>query len=332
MKKIKIGVLIGGISAEHEVSLATGQNVIDNLDRSKYSPVVIKITKDKKWFLNGRAVASEANALKSCDVVFNALHGTFGEDGRVQALLEYYGKLYTGSGITASALAMDKLRSREMFKLAGLQVPKTLKIRKGDNYQALLNVFVNKIVNFPVVVKPCSSGSSIGVQIVNNQSKLDKAVEGAFQLDKKVLIEEFIEGKEVTCGILDSIGSVTALPVTEILPKRSNKFYNYKAKYKDRQCDFVIPAQIDDDLTKRIQEIAVKTHQLLGCKAYSRTDMIIKPVRPIQQVQGEGNDIYVLEINTLPGLTSHSLVPMAAKIAGLSFSQLLDNIITSSLA
>src|SRR3989338_117900 len=167
--KLKIGVLMGGLSTEHEVSLSTGMSVIENLDQSKYQAIGIKITKDKEWFVGNRKM-DERKALKSCDLVFNALHGTFGEDGRVQALLEYYDKRYTGSGITASALAMDRLRSREMFKLAGFQVPKTLKIRRGDNYQALLNVFVNKIVNFPVVVKPCSSGSSIGVQIVNNQS------------------------------------------------------------------------------------------------------------------------------------------------------------------
>src|SRR3989344_4451380 len=275
MKKIKIGVLIGGISAEHEVSLATGQNVIDNLDRSKYSPVVIKITKDKKWFLNGRAVASEANALKSCDVVFNALHGTFGEDGRVQALLEYYGKLYTGSGITASALAMDKLRSREMFKLAGLQVPKTLKIRRGENYQALLSVFTGKVAGFPVVVKPCSGGSSVGVSIVKNAGQLSKALELAFQVEKKVLVEDFIEGIEVTCGVLESDQLASALSVTEIVPRRGHKFFDYDAKYKSGHSDEITPARIDEDTTKKVKEIAIKTHQLLGCRAYSRTDMII---------------------------------------------------------
>lgn len=312
---------MGGFSAEHKVSLKTGKNVIDNLDRSKYEPIIIKISKEKEWFVGGRKM-TETRALAGCDVVFNALHGTFGEDGRAQALLEYYDKPYTGSGITASALAMDKLRSREMFKLAGLQVPKTLKIRRGDNYQALLSVFVNKVVNLPVVVKPCSNGSSVGVQIVNDQKSLDKAIKEGFQLDKKVLIEEFVRGREVTCGVLENLNDrpIMALPVTEIMPTRNNKFYNYKAKYKDRQCEFTTPARIDPELTTKIQETAIKTHQLLGCKAYSRTDMIIS-----------GDKIYVLEINTLPGLTSHSLVPKAAQVIDLTFSRMLDNIISSSL-
>lgn len=319
-KKIKVGVLMGGPSVEHEVSLNTGMNVIENLDKSKYDPICIKITKDKEWFVGGRKM-TERKALANCDVVFNALHGTFGEDGRVQALLEYYDKKYTGSGITASALAMDKLRSREMFKLAGFQVPKTLKIRAGENYQALLNVFTGKVAGFPVVVKPCSSGSSVGVSIVKNASQLNKALELAFQMEKKVLVEDFIGGTEVTCGVLEGGQSISALPVTEIVPKRGHKFFDYDAKYKSGYSDEITPARIDENTTKKVQEIAVKVHQLLGCKAYSRTDMIIR-----------NNDIYVLETNTLPGLTSNSLLPRAVLATGLTMSQLVDNIIESSLA
>ena len=320
-KFIKIGVLMGGPSAEHEVSLLTGQNVIDNLDRSKYEPVTIKVSKNKKWFLNGRP-STESKALKSCDLIFNALHGSFGEDGRAQALMEYYGVRYTGSGICGSSLAMDKLRSREIFKLAGLQVPKTLKIRRGDNYQALLKLFVGKVTNFPVVVKPCSSGSSVGVQIVRNSSQLEKAIKETFKLDGKILIEEFISGKEVTCGVLENLNEqqAVALPVTEIVPKKGNKFFNYKAKYTTGYSDEITPAFLDDEITKQIQETAVKTHQLLGCKAYSRTDMIIRD-----------NDIFVLETNTLPGLTTNSLLPKAAQAVGLSLGQLLDKIISNSL-
>lgn len=337
---------MGGPSAEHEVSLATGKNVFDNLDRSKYQPIAIKLSKNKKWFVSGRLV-NITKALKSYDLIFNALHGTFGEDGRAQALMEYYGTRYTGSGITASALAMDKLRSREIFKLAGFNVPKTLKIKKEENYQARLNLFMTKITKLPVVVKPCCSGSSVGVSIVRRISNLPSAIENAFKFCKKVLIEEFIKGREITCGVLDSpsqqvsvsgdenhllnggtnnltllLDSVMALPVTEIMPSTKNKFYNYDAKYKDNKTRFKTPASLDEDIYKKVQNIAVRTHQLLGCKGCSRTDMIIK----------EGNStIYVLETNTLPGMTSHSLVPQAAKAAGLSFSQLLDRIIDSSL-
>jgi len=323
-KKLKIGVLMGGPSAEHEVSLATGKNVIENLNKTKYNPVIIKLSKNNQWFVGGRLM-DMSKALKSCDLIFNALHGTFGEDGRVQALMEYYGARYTGSGITASALAMDKLRSREIFKLAGFCVPKTLKIKKGENYQARLNLFINKITKFPVVVKPCSNGSSVGVQIVRNSHALSKAIDEAFKLEKKVLVEEFIKGREVTCGVLDNFEGqeVGALPVTEIVPAGKNKFYNYDAKYKDDRTKFKTPALLGEDVYKKAQNVAVRTHQLLGCKGYSRTDMIIK--------EGNGT-IYVLETNTLPGMTSHSLVPQAAKVAGLTFGQLLDKIIESSLA
>jgi len=312
---------MGGLSAEHEVSLATGKNVFEHLDRSKYEPIAIKISKDKKWFLNDK-LTTEVGALKVCDIVFNALHGTFGEDGRVQALLEYYDAKYTGSGVCSSALAMDKLRSREIFKLSGLSVPKTLKLRRGNNYQALLNVFVNKVTNFPVVVKPCSNGSSVGVKIVKEKSKLDKAIEEAFKVDSKVLIEEFIKGREFTCGVLENFDgqSVAALPVTEIIPKRGHKFFDYDAKYKAGHSDEVTPAFIDEETTKKVQEIAIRAHQVLGCKAYSRTDVLLR-----------GGDIFILEINTLPGLTSNSLLPKAAQVARLTFSQLLDKIIESSL-
>jgi len=320
-KIIRVGVLMGGPSAEHDVSLATGLNVMDNLDRKRYQPVSIKITQDKEWLIGGRKT-TEAKALESCDVIFNALHGTFGEDGRIQALLEYFDKPYTGSGMISSALAMDKLRSREIFKTAELTVPKTLKIRKGENYQAVLNVFVNKVAGFPVVVKPCSNGSSFGISIVANQSQMKKAIDSAFKIEKKVLIEEFIKGKEVTCGVLESADRrIVALPITEIIPKKGRKFFDFHAKYKRGFSDEITPARLDEETTKRVQEIAEKSHRVLGCRTYSRTDMIIRD-----------GEIYVLEINTLPGLTNNSLLPKAASVAGLTLGKLIDNIISSTLA
>src|SRR3989338_2211127 len=320
-KKLKVGVLMGGLSAEHDVSLATCKNVMDNLDKTKYEPVSIKLTKTRRWLVNGR-LTNMAKAMKSCDLIFNALHGTFGEDGRVQALMEYYGTRYTGSGITASALAMDKLRSREIFKLAGFCVPKTLKIKKDENCQARLNLFITKITKLPVVVKPCSNGSSVGVKIISVKNSLAKAVDETFKLDKKVLVEEFIKGREITCGVLDNFNGqeTAALPVTEIIPVKGHKFFNYDAKYKTGHCQEITPAQIDEATRDKVQEIAVRAHQLLGCRGYSRTDMMLR-----------NDNVYVLETNTLPGLTSHSLIPQAAKASGLTFSQLLDKIIDSSL-
>lgn len=312
---------MGGPSSEHEVSLATGQNVFDNLDRSKYEPVRIFLSKNNEWHLENKKM-SESKALDGCDIVFNALHGTFGEDGRIQSLLEYFGKPYTGSGIIASGLAMDKLRSREIFRLAGYSVPKTLKIRKGENYSPILNIFVTKIVDFPVVVKPCSNGSSVGVSVVSNREEFDKAIKAVFKIDKKILVEEFISGTEATCGVIDGLNGQqpTALPVTEIVPLKNHKFFDYKAKYKSGHSDEITPARFSDDITGKIQQIAVGTHQILGCRAYSRTDFIVS-----------GENIFVLEVNTLPGLTSNSLLPKAAEVAGLNFKDLLNNIIKSSL-
>ena len=318
--RLKIGILMGGPSTEHEVSLATGQNVLENLDLKKYPPIPFKISKTGKWFLDNK-IANWSKAVKNCDVVFNALHGSFGEDGKVQAILESAGKRYTGSGIAASALAMDKFQSREIFKLAGLNVPKTLKLKKGENFSAQLNFFVNKIAKFPVVVKPCSNGSSIGVQIADNSKKLAKAVVGAFLIDKEILVEEFIKGRELTCGVLSSVsGSVDALPVTEIVPLKKHQFFNYDAKYKAGHSNEITPAQLGETVFKQAQDTAVRAHQILNCRGYSRTDMILT-----------GAAIYVLEINTLPGLTPNSLLPKAAQSAGLSFPQLIDKIIETAL-
>lgn len=335
-KLIKVAVLMGGPSSEHEVSLGTGQNVIENLDKSKYEPVAVKISKTGKWFLDGK-ITSQGVALTGYDVIFNALHGTFGEDGKIQAILEHAGIKYTGSGIAGSAIAMDKFHSREIFKLAGLNTPKTLKLKRGENYLARASFFINKIVKLPVVVKPCSNGSSVGVQIVDDLNKLEKAVVEAFKLDRFVLIEEFIKGRELTCGVLDpalddksgarnfatlTIGSITALPVTEIIPVKNHKFFNYDAKYKTGHSNEITPAPLDDTLTKKAQDIAIRAHQVLGCSGYSRTDIILK--------NGNGT-MYVLETNTLPGLTKNSLLPKAAQVAGLTLGQLLDKIIESSL-
>ena len=315
---------MGGPSSEHEISLGTGQNVIDNLDKTKYEPVAIKISKNGKWFLGGK-LTNQLEALRGHDIIFNALHGTFGEDGKAQALMEHAGIKYTGSGIAGSAIAMDKFHSREIFKLAGLNTPRTMKLKRGENYVARLNFFINKIIKWPVVIKPCSNGSSVGVQIVEDVTNLEKAVIDAFKIDKHVLVEEFIKGRELTCGVLDNFNNeaVGALPITEIIPVKNHKFFNYDAKYKTGHSNEITPAPLDEVLTKKAQDIAVRAHQVLGCSGYSRTDMILK--------NGNGT-IYVLETNTLPGLTKNSLLPKAAQVAGLTLDQLLDKIIESSLS
>ena len=252
------------------------------------------ISKKGKWSIN---------ALNGVDVVFNDLHGEYGEDGRIQGLLDCFKVPYTGSGVLASALVMDKIKSYEIFKLHGLNVPKETTLKKGEK----------------VVVKPSCLGSSVGISIVDNQKDLKKAIKKATEKCDTVIIEEYIDGKELTCGILENAKGqkYLALPVTEIIPPDGH-FFDYDVKY-DGSTQEITPAKISKKLTKEIQEQSIKAHQVLGCAGYSRADFIVK-----------NNKIYILEVNTLPGLTSESLLPKAAKEAGIKFPKLLDIIITNA--
>ncbi len=309
---------MGGPSSEHEVSLASGENVLKNLDSRLFEPVKIKILRDGKVWMSGRYAKLE-KAVKSVDLCFLATHGEFGEDGRLQAILESYGVNYTGSGLLASALAMNKAKSRQLFSLSGLKTPKTLIVREDENFKSQLKFFVNKLIKMPVVVKPCSRGSSVGVSVVKAKRLLNKAVLNAFKYDPEVLIEEFIGGREFTCGVVEKkvngATELTALPVTEIIPNQEYDFFDYEAKYKAGASQEIVPAQIRSDLAREIQETAVKAHQVLGCKDYSRSDFRVKHGKP-----------FILELNTLPGLTENSLLPKAVKAAGSNIKRFLSNI------
>lgn len=311
---------MGGVSSEHEVSLATGKNIIKHLDKKRYDVKPVIISKKGEWFLNKKKVTIN-EALEGVDLVFNALHGEYGEDGRIQGLLDCLSIPYTGSGVLASALGMDKIKSRELFKFYGLAVPKYITLEK----QEFPNFYDRKkwgiIKRFrKLVVKPSCLGSSVGVSILENKKDLAKAVDKAFEKCDQIIIEEYIEGREMTCGVLENIGGKRffALPVVEIIPPKG-RFFDYEVKY-DGSTQEIVPARISRTLGKKIQEIAEKTHQILGCSGYSRTDTIVK-----------NNKVYVLEINTLPGLTKESLLPKAAKEAGIEFSELLDIIINNAI-
>lgn len=321
-KKLKIGVLMGGPSLEHDVSLATGKQILENLDNEKYKPVTVKISRTGKWMLNGKSI-KYIDALSKIDFALLALHGEFGEDGRIQALLEFHDVPYSGSGIGASALAMDKMQSREIFKLAGLRVPKTLHIKKDETQTSLIKFFTSKVSKFPVVVKPNNRGSSVGISIVKSEEDLTKAVKSAFKFAHNVLIEEYLKGAEVTCGVIDNFNNQKyfALPVTQIIPLK-HKFFNYRAKYISGATKEITPAPLDEDIYMKVQQAALRAHQLLGCSGYSRTDMIIK----------NGGTVYVIELNTLPGMTQTSLLPQQASAVGLAFPQLLDKIIENSFS
>lgn len=310
---------MGGPSVEHEVSLDTGKQILENLDKKKYLSLAVRISKKGKWALGGKFV-NYADVLKKIDFALLAMHGEFGEDGTIQGLLDFHKIPYSGSGAAASALGMNKLKSRELFKLAGLIAPKFLHLKQNENNASLVKFFTSKVVKFPVVIKPCSRGSSVGVKIVNDGVSLKKAIKAVFKIDANILIEEYISGTEVTCGILDNFSGQKhfALPVTQIIPIKS-KFFDYKAKYKPGASKEITPAQIDETKCQKVQSVALVAHQLLGCRGYSRSDMIIR-----------NGSVYLLEVNTLPGLTKTSLFPQQAAAAGLSFPQLLDKIIEES--
>jgi len=317
VKKLNIAVLMGGMSSEHEISLISGQNALKYLDRQKYTVKPIIISKQGEWTMGGRQVAVD-KALKGVDVAFNALHGEYGEDGCIQGLLESFGVKYTGSGVLASALGMDKIKSKELFQHHGLNVPESIVLDKESDSS---KINFKKLGNI-LVIKPAYLGSSVGISIVDNKDKneLRKAINKALERCNEVIIEDFIDGLEATCGILENVKGQKcfALPVTEIIPP-PGRFFDYEVKY-DGSTQEITPARINRSLTKKIQEAAINAHRILGCRGYSRTDFIVRK-----------NKIYVLEINTLPGLTKESLLPKAAKIAGIEFPDLLDIIIKNAL-
>lgn len=354
-KKLKVGVIMGGPSAEYEVSLASGEQVLKNLDKKKYLAMSVKVSKTGQWFWDGKR-APYLDIFKKIDLAFLAVHGEFGEDGRLQGLLDFHGVPYTGSGMAASALAMDKLKSRELFNLAGLTTPRTwvslanvairhvglpsesrhslspVDLFAVQNYTAR-NQAIHRLersqwqhspdspkISFPVMVKPRSRGSSVGVMLANNKPELEKAIRYARRFDKEVLVEEYLTGTEITCGVLENFNGQKhfALPLTEIIPVK-RKFFDYTAKYTPGASREITPARISEKETKAVREAAIRAHQLLDCAGYSRSDFILTPGKA-----------YLLEVNTLPGLTGTSLLPQGAAAAGLTFSKLLDKIIKSS--
>lgn len=293
----RIGVLMGGPSTEREISLKSGKAVYEALKQLRLDVIAVDIKTDN--------VEENINLIKShkLNCAFLALHGRFGEDGQIQEILDILRIPYTGSGTLASRLAMDKVASRKIFEVHGLPVPK---YKVVDRFSYNTNWKVHNNLALPLVIKPATHGSSIGLSIVDKKEDLDKAVDLAFRFDESILIEEYINGREVTVGILDD----TALPVIEIIPK--NRFFDYEAKYQVGMTDYVVPAKLEEEITKKIQCIAMSAHKLLGCFGCSRVDMILS----------KDNTPFVLELNSIPGLTPISLLPKAAKIVGIEFAQL----------
>jgi len=292
----RIGVLMGGPSSEREISLKSGKAVYEALKKINIDVVGIDIKTD------GRVENIQLINSHKIDCAFIALHGRFGEDGKIQELLDELKIPYTGSGTNASKLGMDKIASRRIFESKGLRVPK-YKILERESYHV---DWKPNNISLPLVIKPATHGSSIGLSIIDEKEKFTEAIKLAFQFDERVLIEEFIEGREMTVGILDEI----ALPVIEIIPKK--RFFDYEAKYQTGLTDYIVPAQLEDTVARSMQSAALSAHKLLGCCGCSRVDMIL----------GNDNTPFVLELNSIPGLTQTSLLPKAARVIGIEFEQL----------
>lgn len=305
-KKIRLALLYGGISNEREVSLNTGKMIARALDKKKYKVIFYDTAHDLKKLV-------EDISKYKIDIAFIALHGLFGEDGTVQGLLELFKVPYIGSGVLGSAISMNKEIAKQLYQMNRIPTPEFIVLNKKNK-----NIHKNKIIkkfNLPCVVKPVESGSSIGIGIPQTKQEFKKACNLAFKFDSKIMIERFIKGREITGAVIGN-DVLQALPIIEIIPKVSN-FFNYEAKYTSGASEEVCPAKISKKITKQAQDLAIRAHRALKCRGMSRTDMILD----------RKGKLYVLETNTIPGMTKTSLLPQAAKEAGIAFPKLLDKLI-----
>ncbi len=297
---MKVAILAGGPSCERDVSLVSGAAVRDALTRKGFNTLMVDPVDD---------FMPRVKAF-SPDIVFIALHGTFGEDGTVQRMLEQAGLPYTGSGPEASERSFDKAKAQAIFKKAGLLVPEYRVVRNA------LDLQLNLVKNFPLVVKPARSGSSVGISIIQRAEELDEALRQALKYSDEVLLEECIRGREMTVGIVGA----EALPVVEVIPLQS--FYNYEAKYGNAGTRYDFPAKISEASALALQRAALKAFEALGCEVMGRADFILTP---------DGR-AYLLEMNTIPGLTGKSLLPKAAQARGVDFDELCVRMITLSMS
>ena len=350
-KRLRVAILMGGPSPERDVSLTSGLQVLQAIDTTQYDPLPYEITREGKFLPRpdllrlagpgaesaapqvGRVPAATGSTAMvhhiedavgdgTVDLAFIALHGPYGEDGTIQGLLELLGIPHTGSGVLASALAMDKLRSRQVGLANGLPFPRFVVIDGGawPGSQSDVAARVAQELGFPCVVKPNAKGSSIGVSIVGTSDGFVPAVERALEYDDVVLVEERLRGTELTCAILEDpkTGVPAALPLIEIVPKR--EFFTYEAKYEPGASEEITPARISPALTKQAQQLALRAHRALGCEGMSRVDMF-----------AHDGKILLLEVNTIPGLTPGSLLPKAAAAAGIDVTELVTRIIGNAL-
>jgi D-alanine-D-alanine ligase len=310
LKDKTIAVIRGGKSAERDISLKTGKAILTALQSKGYNVVDI----DPKHNLHQQLAENDI------DLAFIALHGRYGEDGTIQGFLELEEIPFTGSGVLGSALAMDKVSSKRIFKQTGIQTPDFMVLEEGtylDNWSEL-KASIKEKLSFPVVVKPALEGSSLGLSITESEIDLLEDVKQAFKYDEQVLIEDYIPGQEITVGLLGT-DQLQALPVIEIKPK--DGVYDFDAKYTKGATEFIIPAELDETTYEQAQSLALQAHQALNCSGVSRVDLRVTP----------SGEVYVLEVNTIPGMTETSLLPQAAAEFGIDFPELVEEILKLSI-
>ncbi len=314
MLKKKIVVLLGGISPEKEISLKSGNAVFQAVENLGYEAIKINPA-EENWM--------DTLINFSPDMVFIALHGIFGEDGRVQAVLEFLDIPYTGCGVLTSAIAMDKIYSKKIFSFDKIPTPAFITLNSFEkNTEKYKNdlAFWKENHGFPCVVKAPNQGSTIGIYFVHKEEELENAIARAFSFEKKIMVEKFISGMEVTIGVLGNEEPI-ALPSLEIISKSGTGVYDYEAKYTVGLSEHIIPARISPEIESLIKKLALAAYKALDCQGFARVDFMLD----------ENNKPFVLEVNTIPGFTETSLVPDAAKFYGLSFDQLVEAIINYSL-
>jgi len=302
-KKITVALLSGGTSSEREVSLSGGDQVYHAMDKNRYDIFRYDPKTD---------IAQLVSDAPKIDVALVILHGTHGEDGTVQGLLDLLNIPYQSSGPLGSSMAINKLASKYIYAQCGIPTPAYMIFNKNDAIDA--DTCISRL-RLPIVVKPVSGGSSIGMSIAHSKNDLIRAFDKAFEYDDTLLLEEYIKGIEITGAVIGNF-CLEALPIIEIVPSEKYDFFDYQAKYTAGETKEICPARISEKLTQSAGELAKKSHTALFCKGYSRTDMIIR-----------NEKIYVLETNTIPGMTPSSLLPLAAEKAGMNFSQLIDRLI-----
>lgn len=324
-----IGIIYGGISTEHEVSIMSAKSVISNLNKEKYKIKELYINKYGKWFeiIDGKKeeIYNLIWVLKDLDIAFPVLHGIGGEDGTIQGMLEILGIPYVGCGVFASSVGMDKIYTKILFEKAEIpQTPYVYVKNIKDNYVIIDEKFdeeefeIKKItdkIKFPMFVKPSNSGSSVGVKKSTNIEELKLAIENAGHYDNKILIEQGIDGKEVECAVLD-VGEPIASTVGEI--QSAEEFYSYDAKYNNSESKTIIPAKIENEQIEEIKRLAIKAFKTIDGRHLSRVDFFIEK---------ETNKIYINEINTMPGFTQISMYPKLFEAVGIKYSELLDKLI-----